>query len=73
MAWVAVTKYGAEQIFRNRPMKYRSFWVDFQELDIISKVLEKDFDEDCSIEIPSGTIEKIIGRKLTWEDEPVEI
>lgn len=73
MAWVAVTKYGAEQIFRNRSMKYRSFWVDFQELDIISKVLEKDFDEDCSIEIPSGTIEKIIGRKLTWEDEPVEI
>ena len=25
------------------------------------------------IDIPEGYIEKLIGRKLTWEDEPVEI
>lgn len=25
------------------------------------------------IEIPIGTIEKIIGKKLTWEDDPIEI
>ena len=25
------------------------------------------------VEVPKGTIEKIIGRKLTWKDEPVEI
>jgi hypothetical protein len=25
------------------------------------------------IKLPSGTIEKIIGRVITWEDEPVEI
>ena len=73
MAYVAVTKFGVETMFRNRPTKFRSFWVDYQEMGIISKVLKKDFDEDCSIELPSGTIEKIIGRKLTWEDEPVEI
>lgn len=24
------------------------------------------------IEIPSGTIEKLIGRTMTWDDEPVE-
>ena len=29
--------------------------------------------EDVSIKLPAGTIEKLIGRKLTWEDEPVEI
>ena len=23
--------------------------------------------------LPTGSIEKLIGRKLTWEDEPVEI
>ena len=73
MAWVAVNKYGSEQMFRNRPMKFRSFWVDYQELGKISEVLKRDFDEDCSIDMPSGTIEKIIGRKLTWDDEPVEI
>ena len=73
MAWVAVNKYGLEQMFRNRPMKFRSFWVDYQEIGKISEVLKRDFDEDCSIDMPSGTIEKIIGRKLTWDDEPVEI
>lgn len=24
-------------------------------------------------ELPRGTIEKILGRKITWDDEPVEI
>lgn len=41
MAWVAVSKYGSEQMFRNRPMKYRSFWVDYQEIGKISEVLKK--------------------------------
>lgn len=26
-----------------------------------------------AIEILKGTIEKLIGKKLTWEDEPVEL
>lgn len=25
------------------------------------------------IEVPKGTIEKLIGKKLTWENEPVEL
>jgi predicted aminopeptidase len=25
------------------------------------------------IKLPTGTIEKLIGHKLTWEDEPVEL
>ena len=29
--------------------------------------------ESTMIWIPNGTIEKIIGHKLTWEDEPVEL
>ena len=29
--------------------------------------------EDVSIVLPAGSIEKLIGRKLTWEDEPIEI
>lgn len=28
--------------------------------------------EGCII-LPKGTIEKLIGRKLTWKDEPVEL
>ena len=25
------------------------------------------------VELPKGSIEKLIGKKLTWEDEPVEL
>lgn len=28
---------------------------------------------DKPIAIPNGTIKKLIGRSLTWEDEPVEL
>ena len=28
---------------------------------------------DVCIELPKGTIKKILGRELTWEDEPVEL
>jgi hypothetical protein len=27
---------------------------------------------DC-VAMPTGSIERLLGRKLTWEDEPVEI
>ena len=34
-----------------------------------------DADLDCTagVDLPKGTIEKLIGRKLTWEDDPVKI
>lgn len=28
---------------------------------------------DACIQLPKGTIKKIIGHELTWEDEPVEL
>lgn len=28
---------------------------------------------DTSVPLPKGTIKKLIGRELSWEDEPVEI
>jgi hypothetical protein len=34
---------------------------------------EKDFLPFNGVVLPKGTIEKIVGRKLTWEDEPVEV
>jgi len=27
----------------------------------------------CGVEIPKGSIEKLIGKKLTWNDEPFEL
>ena len=58
MAWVAVDLSGEESIFEYEPeRKKTAFWPT-----------EGDF--MC---IPSGSIEKLIGRKLTWSDEPVEL
>jgi hypothetical protein len=33
----------------------------------------KDFLPFNGVILPKGTIEKILGRKITWEDEPVEV
>jgi hypothetical protein len=59
MAWVAVHKNGDEVIFDFEPYRWNdSFWVE-------------DIADD--IYLPKGTIKKLIGRDLTWSDEPVEL
>ena len=30
-------------------------------------------DGSGEVELPKGSIKKLIGRELTWEDEPVEL
>ena len=63
MAWVVVHKNRDEGIFKRKPRKtYYGYWVDSDE-DL----------EDTEIELPKGSIKKLIGRDLTWEDEPVEL
>ena len=63
MAWVAVHKNSNEGIFKRKPRKtYYGYWVDSDEDS-----------KDTEIELPEGTIKKLIGRDLTWEDEPVEL
>lgn len=59
MAYVVVDKEKREWIFNAFPEKLIEFgyWTS---------------DEDF-IELPKGSIKKLIGRTLTWEDEPVEI
>ena len=61
MAWVAVDLNDGEYIFEYEPRR------DFKYSCFLS------YDMDDYIDLPQGTIEKIIGRKLTWDDEPVEI
>lgn len=43
-----------------------SYWTDF-DYDPEENLIE------YNIPLPAGSIEKLIGRTLTWEDEPVEI
>lgn len=53
----------------NYPKEYMikefHFWDDFQDADGISR--------NTIIELPKGSIEKLIGRKLIWEDEPFHL
>ncbi len=63
MAWLAVDKNGTECICSTKP--YRD-WVDFM------WCIENIFDS-CAIRLPKGSIEKLIGRELTWNDKPVEL
>lgn len=69
MAWLAVNKNGQEVIFPDKPIRYRDEWSDEHDIFIDGEygLIEME------IELPSSTIEKIIGRPLTWSDEPVEI
>lgn len=71
MAFVAVNKDNSEVLYDFKPVRERNFnefWVAqylIREGTVNIKPQE--------IEVPKGTIEKLIGKKLTWEDEPVEL
>lgn len=60
MAWVCVNSFGTELIFETEPHKAVYSWRD-------------DYGSCKCIEIPQGSIKKLIGRELTWNDEPVEL
>jgi len=57
MAYAAVDEDGDEYLYAYCPYRGRDVWRA---------------DEGC-VQIPRGSIEKLTGRILTWEDEPVEL
>ena len=63
MAWVAVDKDGTECICSTEP--YQD-WEGF-------KWCIENLPESNVVELPKGSIKKLIGRELSWEDEPVEL
>lgn len=66
MAWLAVNKDGREIIFESMSERCDGeYWTVF--LSILS-----DDVTDCVV-LSQGSVEKLIGRKLTWDNEPVEI
>lgn len=64
MAWVAVDKNRTEIIFADKPGRIYDEVEDCAYWDTISGI--------CVI-LPKGSIKKLIGRELTWEDNPVEL
>ncbi len=68
MAWVAVNPDGQEIIFRKRPKRSGIFncWVaPFEKYEY-----QRQYDHFI---LPTGSIVRLIGRRLSWADEPVKI
>nr|DAR23087.1 MAG TPA: hypothetical protein [Caudoviricetes sp.] len=72
MAWLACGCYNDEFIFNYKPHRdcvYASnderieYWEGFRDGSFI----------DNPVELPKGSIKKLIGKDLSWEDEPVEL
>ena len=59
MAWLAVDKDGSENVYYSEPGRFRDVFVTFGNGKFRN--------------LPQGSIKKLIGKDLTWQDEPVEI
>lgn len=59
MAWLAVDKSGTECGYTDKPERCGNIWTNAE--------------EDEYFYLEDGTIELLLGRVLTWDDEPVEI
>ena len=63
MAYLCVDSRG-EFIADERPTRAWFEWVGWQDV----------YGESCAlISLPKGTIKALIGREMTWEDEPYEM
>lgn len=86
--WLAVDKDGAEKFFNVKPFRGNSqkdrdhVWGTYvcenykkwyPKLDGRDEDTGNAYYLGFSIELPKGTINKLIGRKLSWVDSPVEL
>lgn len=62
MAWLAVDKNGSEYIYNFEPIR-KSDYFEYDE----------SYYDSGYIKLPKGSIEKLIGYELNWNNEPVEI
>lgn len=64
MAWVAVDLDGTENIYYLKPEREKEYWVAEENQPLWFRDM---------VALPHGSIKKLIGRELTWSDEPVEL
>lgn len=63
MAWLCTFGNGDEYIFEEKPIRGKSIFTP--------KYNYWYTDSHHSVKLPKGSIKNIIGRELTWDDEPV--
>ena len=69
MAWVAVDKDGRECIYQFRPKRGNN---EFRPKRGNSQFIPL-YEYSMWMALPKGSIKKLIGRELKWNDNPVEI
>ena len=69
MAWLAIDKIGRETISLGKPEFDGCEWYYSEEICIEGENGYMGY----TIDLPNGTIEKMLGLKLTHEESPVEI
>lgn len=74
MSWLVVSKFGTEEIYSEKPLRCTTgVWVKPHDEYCDENVeFSQKYKGDC-VMLPCGTIEKILGYELTWENDPVEI
>lgn len=72
MAWLVCGIYGEEFIFNSKPHRTCVCASNDERIEYWEGYREGSF-TDKPIELPRGSIKKLIGKELTWKDEPVEI
>lgn len=64
MAYLACDKDGAEAIYEVLPIRHNTCW---------NPAKYRNGEPTDWVYLPHGSIAKLIGRELTWDDEPVEL
>ena len=79
--WICVDKYGQELLFNKMPVRLEfslsfssslNFSVETWYVDSVDGKFGKQ-DADVARFLPKGSIIKLIGRNLTYKDDPVEL
>ena len=77
MAFITVSKSGLERLFSSKPIRKGDFWYPsvIGQTCTLNDWGDKEYEDlyDDWINLPKGSIKKLIGRELSWEDEPVEL
>lgn len=66
MPWLAVDKDSTESIYEEKPIRRLKEW----ECTTFGESEWQEFTQ--YVKLPTGTIEKLIGKSLTWDDNPYE-
>lgn len=69
MAWIVRNSNGALLISNNKPERINDRYWGFS----VETIMNDEYAYTTFVELPSDADEKLIGRHINWEDEPVEI